>query len=45
MENLTNMFLFTPIVGGKHFWVDLNGKHVLAPIPNVGVVHIRVVCT
>ena len=25
MENLSDMFLFTPNVEVKHFWVDLNG--------------------
>ena len=23
----------------KHFWVDLDGRHVFAPTPSVGVVH------
>ena len=27
-----------PIKGSKHFWVDLDGKHVFAPTPSVGVV-------
>ena len=41
MENLSNMFLaFSPIVGVRHFWVDLDGMHVFAPTPSVGVVHI-----
>ena len=41
MKNLTSMFLvFTPSVGVKYFWVDLNGRHVFAPTPSVGVVHI-----
>ena len=45
MGNLTSMFLvFTPNVRVEHFWVDLNGKHVLAPTPSVGVVHMWVVC-
>jgi hypothetical protein len=39
-ENLSSMFLvFTPSVGVKLFWVDLDGKHVFAPTPSVGVVH------
>ena len=33
-------FVFTPRVGIEHFWVDLDGKHVFAPTPRVGVVHI-----
>ena len=41
MENLLNMFLaFIPSVGVKHFWVDLDGRHVFAPTPSVGVVYI-----
>jgi hypothetical protein len=45
MENLTNMFLvFTPSVGVEHFWVNLDGRHIFAPIPSVGVVHMWVVC-
>ena len=36
MENLLSMFLvFTPSVGVKYFWVDLDGRHVLRT-PNVG---------
>ena len=39
--NLSRIFLvFSPSVGVKHFLVDLDGRHVLAPIPSVGVVHI-----
>jgi hypothetical protein len=39
-ENLSSMFLvFTPSVGVKLFWVDLDGKHDFAPTPSVGVVH------
>ena len=37
-------FVFTPSVGVKHFWVDLDGRHVFAPTASVGVVHIWVVC-
>ena len=37
--------VFSSSVGVKHFWVDLNGKHVFAPTPSVGVVHMWVVCT
>jgi hypothetical protein len=37
--------VFTPSVGVEHFWMDLDGRHVLAPTPNVGVGHICVVCT
>ena len=45
MENLSNMFLaFSPSVGVKHFWVDLDGMLIFAPTPSVGVVHMRVVC-
>ena len=44
--NLSRIFLvFSPSVGVKYFWVDLDGRHVLAPTPSVGVVHIWVVCT
>ena len=44
--NLWSKFLvFSPSVGVKHFWVDLNGKHIFAPTLSVGVVHIWVVCT
>ena len=40
MDILYGIFLvFTLSVGVKHFWVDLDGKHVVAPTPNVGVVH------
>jgi hypothetical protein len=36
MENLTNMFLvFTPSVGVKYFWEDLDGRYVLRT-PSVG---------
>jgi hypothetical protein len=31
MENLLSMVLvFTPSVGVEHFWMDLNGGHVVA---------------
>jgi len=30
--------VFTPSVGVEHFLVDLNGRHVSAPTPSVGVV-------
>ena len=40
-----NFFLvFSPSVGVKHFWVDLDEKHVFAPTPSVRVVHMWVVC-
>ena len=32
--NISRIFLvFSPSVGVKHFWVDLDGRHVLAPTP------------
>ena len=34
------IFVFTPSVGVKHFWVDLNGRLVFVPTPSVGVVRI-----
>jgi hypothetical protein len=34
--------VFSPNVGVKHFWMD--GWHVLASTPSVGVVPIWVVC-
>ena len=38
--NLTRIFLvFSSSVGVKHSWVDLDGRHISAPTPNVGVVH------
>ena len=43
--NLWSIFLvFSPSVGVKHFLVDLDGKHVFAPIPSVGIGHMWVVC-
>jgi hypothetical protein len=36
------VFVFTLSVGVKYFWMDLNGRHVFAPTPSVGVVHIFV---
>jgi hypothetical protein len=39
-----NIFILSPSVGVKYFWVDLDGKHVFAPTPGVGVVHMWVVC-
>ena len=30
---------FSPSVGVKHFWVDLDGMHVFVPTPSVGAVH------
>ena len=45
LEDLTSMFLFSPSVGVKHFLMDLDGKHVFAPTPSVGVVHMWVMCT
>ena len=45
MENLINMFfVFTPSVGVKHFWMDLDERHISMPTPSV-VVYIWVVCT
>ena len=39
--NLSKIFLvFSPSVGVKYFWVGLDGRHVLAPNPSVGVVYI-----
>jgi hypothetical protein len=37
--------VLTPSVGVEHFWVELNGRHVFAPTPSVGIVHMRVKCT
>jgi hypothetical protein len=37
--------VFTPSVGVKHFWMDLDEKHVFALTPSVGVVHMWVVYT
>jgi hypothetical protein len=43
-SNLYGIFLvFSPSVGVKHFWMD--GWHILAPTPTVGVVPMWVVCT
>ena len=42
---IKHVFVFTPSVGIKHFWVDLDGRYVFAPTLSVGVVHIWVVCT
>jgi hypothetical protein len=39
MKNLT-CFCVHPSVGVEHFWVDLDGRHIFAPTPSVGVVHI-----
>jgi hypothetical protein len=33
MENLLSMFLFTPGVGVKHFWLDLNGMACICAYP------------
>ena len=44
--NLSGIFfMFTPSVGVKHFWVDLDGKHVFAATLSVGVMYMWVVCT
>ena len=44
--NLSRIFfVFSPSVGVKHFWVDLDERHVFVPTTSVGVVHIWVVCT
>ena len=41
-----NMFVvFTPSVGVKYFWVDLDGMTCFCAYPSVGVVHMWVVCT
>ena len=46
VDILASIFwVFTPSVEVKHFWVDLDGKHVFVPTPSVGVVHIWMVCT
>ena len=46
MHILSRIFLvFTPSVGVKHFWVDLNGRHDSVPTSSVGVVLMLVVCT
>ena len=37
---IKHVFVFTPSVGVKYFYVDLDGRHVFAPTPSVGVVHI-----
>ena len=42
---IKHVFVFTPSVGVKYFWVDLGGRHVFAPTPYVGVVHMWVVRT
>ena len=42
---IKHAFVFTPRVGAKHFWVDLNGMACFASTPSVGVVHMWVVCT
>ena len=42
---IKHVFVFTPTVGVKYFWVDLDGRHVFAPTPSVGVVDMWVVCT
>jgi hypothetical protein len=39
-----HVFMFTPSVGVKYFWMNLDGKHFFAPTPSVGVVHMWVVC-
>jgi hypothetical protein len=40
-----HVFVFTPSVGVKHFgWIQMEW-HIFAPIPNVRVVHVWVVCT
>ena len=45
VETYQACFVFTPSVGVKHFWMDLDGRHIFAPTPSVGVVHMWVVCT
>jgi hypothetical protein len=44
-KSIKHVFVFTPSVGVKYFWVDLDERHVSAPTPSVGVVHMWVVCT
>ena len=39
-----HFLVFTPSVRVKHFWVDLDGMACCSPTPNVGVVHMWVVC-
>jgi hypothetical protein len=34
-----HIFVFAPNVGVEYFWVNLDGRLVFAPTPNVGVVH------
>ena len=36
---IKHVFVFTPSVGVKHFWMDLDERHVLRT-PSVGVVGI-----
>ena len=36
---IKHVFVFIPSVGVEHFWVDLDGRHVLCT-PNVGAVRI-----
>jgi hypothetical protein len=38
MENLA-CFCVHPSVEVEYFWMDLNGRHVFASTPIVGVVH------
>ena len=40
---IKHVFVFSLSVGVKHFWVDLDGRHVFAPTQSV-VVHIWVMC-
>ena len=40
-----HVFVFTISVGVKQYLMDLDGKHVFAPTPSVGVVHMWVMCT
>ena len=45
MDNKLSMFfVFTPSVGVKHFWMDLDEKHVFVPIPSIGIVLMWVMC-
>ena len=42
---LSIILVFSPNVGVKYFWVDLDGRYIFAPTPSVGVVHMWVVYT
>ena len=42
---IKHVFVFTPSVRVKYFWVDLDERHVFVPTPSIGVVHMWVVCS